>query len=401
MLPINPIMLSSYAIQQSCVFGGSPTAGGSLNTGGWIQINALVILLSFTIAGLLYSLSGVFSVSMREKMRGAAKYEAFQGLISIMIILVLMAFAQATCNIGQVLVESSTSITQIAYQNPIQFSEAYINHLMFTTGLGLFTQIYSETVLMAVSANVASTIENFLSQMTVALVGLSFSPGFMSVLYGFSGAMGSSFLPMIVVSFGVLFMIYLLLPLIASLAMTIVVPLALVMRSIPYAGPKLRESSDTFLALAIGFYFILPMALLMNNYLISWVFCTGPSTFCNPYSQFTTAYQLSAFPVSALFNQPTQSLTSSGPLGIISMPISFFSSAASNQGGIFSALGQVLNIMIQMPSYVIAYGLKTAEYMFEGIFLIGLDLAITLAFAQGLTKGLNSVGRMIGVGPFW
>ena len=83
------------------------------------------------------------------------------------------------------------------------------------------------------------------------------------------------------------------------------------------------------------------------------------------------------------------------------MPISFFSSAASSQGGVFSALGQVLNIMIRIPTYVIEYGLKTAEYMFEGIFLIGLDLAITLAFAQGLTKGLNSVGRMIGVGPFW
>ena len=397
-----PLLLAPYSISSTCVFGGTPTATGSLNTGGWIQINLLVILLSFSVCAMLYSLSGFFPTSMREKMKGAAKYESFQGIISIMIIFILIAFSAATCQIGQAIVSSSTQITQTAYQNPIQYSEAYLGNLMFTKGLGLFTTIYSESVLIAVSANIASTVEEFLTELTInPYLSLSFSPGMIMALFGFSGALAASFLPLIIVAFGVLFIIYLILPLISALALTVIVPLALVMRSIPFAGPKLRESSDTFLSLAIGFYFILPLALLMNSYIVTWIYCTGPSTFCNPYQQYTSVYQLGALPTSALFSQSSQGIASGGPLSAIALPTSFFSSGVSNQGGFFSVLNQILQIMFEIPKFVIADGLKTAEYVFEGVFLIGLDLAITLAFSQGLTKGLNSVGKLIGVGPFW
>ncbi len=397
-----PILLQySNSISSACVFGGTPTPGGSLNTGGWIQINLLVILLSFSVSAMLYSLSGFFPTSMREKMKGAAKYESFQGIISIFIIIVLMAFSSVTCQIGQTLVASSTQITQTSYQNPIQYSEHYIGNLMFTKGLGLFTQIYSESVLMAISANTADVVEEALSELVIGPMGLSFSPGMVQVLYGFSGAMGSSFLPLIVVAFGVLFIIYLILPIIASLALTVIVPLSIVMRSIPYAGPKLRESSDTFLALAVGFYFILPLTLLMNSYIIAWIYCTPSSAFCNPYVQYTAQYQLSNIPTSALFDQNSQVTAPLGQLGVLKLSSSFFSSSVANQGGFFSVIGDILQIMFAMPSVIMQYGLKTAEYVFEAVFLIGLDLAITLAFAQGLTKGLNSTGRMIGVGPFW
>ena len=57
--------------------------------------------------------------------------------------------------------------------------------------------------------------------------------------------------------------------------------------------------------------------------------------------------------------------------------------------------------MFDIPSVIILYAAKTAQYVFEGIVLIGIDMAIVLAFAQGLTKGLNSAGKMIGTGPFW
>lgn len=389
----------------ACVFGGTPTGAGSLNTGSWIQINLLVVILSFSVSALVYTFSNFFPTSMRTKMQGAAKYEAFQGIVSIAIIIVLIAFSSITCQAGEALTASSAPVIHTTYQNPMQFAEAYIGNLMFTRGLSLFSQIYSESVLLAVNANIASTIEEALEEFTVnQYLSISFSPGLVGTLFGFSGALGATFEPMIVVCFGVLFMIYLLLPMIEALALTVIVPIALIMRSIPFAGPKLRESSDTFLALAIGFYFILPLALLMNSYIISWIYapCTASSTLCNPYNQYTAPYQLAQVSTNQLFNTPPQTLTSgSSPLSGIKIPASFFSTSVANEGGILGGLKAVLEITFNLPSIMVEYSLKTAEYVFEGVVLIGLDLAITLAFAQGLTKGLNSVGKMVGVGPFW
>ncbi len=389
----------------ACVFGGTPTGTGSLNTNNWIQINLLVILLSFSISAVIYALGGIFSASMREKLRGAAKYEAFQGVVSIMIIMVLIGFSAVSCQTGAALTVSSSKIIHTSYQDPMQFAESYIGNLMFTQGLSLFSQIYTESVLLAVNANIASTIEETLEALIYQYVGVSFSAGFVGTLFGFSGALGATFEPMIVVAFGVLFMIYLILPIIEALALTVIVPLALVMRSIPFAGPKLRESSDTFLALAIGFYFILPLAILMNGYIMAWIYsspCTPGSSLCNPYIQFTPAYSLQQVSVNNLFNTPPQALTS-GSCSFCGLQItsSFFSSGFSQEGGILSGLKAIFEATFDIPQIMVEYSLKTAEYMFEAVVLIGLDLAITLAFAQGLTKGLNAVSRIIGVGPFW
>lgn len=409
MAGIDTILLSiaSNSYSSECIFGGSATSGGSLNTGNWIGINLLVILLSFSIAGVLYSTSNIFPVSTREKMKGAAKFEAFQGLISIVIIIILVAFSSVTCNIGANLVVSSAKITNTTYQNPMQFAESYIGNLMFSQGLGLFSQIYTETVLVAINANLATTIEEAVQSIMLSFFSISFPPSLMGTLYGFSGAFGATFEPIIVVSFGILFTIYLLLPIIQSLALTVIVPLALIMRSIPFAGPKIRESSDTFLALAIGFYFIFPLAILMNGYLINWAYTPCNATtgsMCNPYSQFTSSYQLQQFSINNLFNTPPQQLgsgTTPLSIGTINLPASFLSSSVAHMGGLLGGLAGVFAIIYDLPQTMVDYSIKTAEYAFNAIFLIGLDLAITLAFAQGLSKGLNGVGRMLSVGPFW
>ncbi len=397
-----PIILSAVhnAYSTTCVFGGTTTSTNTLNTYGWIQINLLVILLSFSIAALVYALSNVFPASMGEKMKSAAKYEAFQGVVCIGIIMVLMAFSAITCNIGQTLVSSSTSITKTVYSDPMQYSQVYLGNLMFSKGLGLFTQIYSESVLLAITANTISTLEDFFS----SAIGYSTSPDLVGFIFGMSGALGSAFEPLIVVSFGIIFMIYLLLPVIEALALTVIVPLSLIMRSIPFAGPKLRESADSIMALAIGFYFILPLAILMNGYIISWIYtpCSASSVICNPYGQYNAPYALSSIPTSQLFNQQTSAFPHSGsPISQIGSLSSFFSSPLSQYGGIFTIIEQLIQTMLQAPGVIVNLSISTAEYAFEGIVLIGIDLAITLAFAQGLTKGLNSTGKIIGAGPFW
>ncbi len=412
MIDVIPIMLAvNTAYNTACVFGGTPSGNGPLNTNGWIQINLIVVLLSFTVSAAIYSLSTLFSTSFGEKMRAAAKYEAFQGLISIAIIITLMSFSAVTCQLGESMTASTATMIHMSYEDPIQFSEGYIQSLMFTKGLNLFTSIYSETVYIAVAGNGAEFLEELLEENTIGIFGISFGSQIMALLFGFSAAISSSFLPLIVVAFGVLFTVYLMLPLIESLALTVIVPLALIMRSIPFAGPKLRESSDTFLALAIGFYFIFPMAIMLNSYIMSWIYTPcqistpiSPSSgtfLCNPYSQFNAPYQLADIPVGDMFTQSSQSIGGVGFFGLNNVPFTFLSGTVAHQGGVFGAISNIVEASFGLPYVIINISVQVAQYAFEGIVLIGIDMAITLGFAQGLTKGLNSVGKITGAGPFW
>ncbi len=385
-----------------CTFAGSGI--NSLDANSWIEITALVLTINFAVAAVLYAISGILPTTYREKLKGAVKYEAFQGIISAIILVILIGSAAGLCSVGQALVYGST--TQ-QYQNPIQYSEYYISNLMFNTGIQLFSNIYAESVLLTLSGNISDTLEQLISEFTVTPV-LSFTlgTGLLGIFFGFGGALTSTFLGLIAVTFGILFIVYLLLPFIQQLAFTVVLPLALIMRSIPFAGPNLRQTSDTFLALAIGFYFIFPLTILFNNFVMVWIYtpCVpagNPAVLCNPYSQYTGAYQLNNIPTDPLFNTNPQQLAGNGFLGGVNLPNTFYGGSFYGLGGLGSGITEIVKNLYDLPNVLIGFANKTAQYLFEGIFLIGLDIAITVGFAMGLSKGLNSIGRMLGVGPFW
>jgi hypothetical protein len=385
-----------------CTFAGSGI--NSLDANSWIQITGMVLAINFSIAAVLYALSGILPTTYREKLKGAVKYEAFQGIISSIILLILIASSAGLCNVGQALVYGSTVQH---YQNPITFSENYVSNLMFNTGLSLFGHIYSESILLTLTGNIADSLEQLLPEITITpAIGFTFGVGLLGIFYGFGGALTSTFLGLIAVTFGILFMVFLILPFIQQLAFTVVLPLALVMRSIPFAGPNLRQTSDTFLALAIGFYFIFPLTILMNGFIMTWIY-TGcvpagaPPALCNPYQQYSGAYQLNNIPTSPLFSTATSRLTGNGFIGGTQLPNTFYSGAFQGLGGLGSGIAEILKNLVDLPNIIIGFGQQTAQYLFEGIFLIGLDFAITVSFAMGLSKGLNSIGRMLGVGPFW
>ncbi len=406
MILMLPILLSTNAYGGStCIFGGTPTASGSLNTNNWIQINLIVVLMSFTIAGLVYSLSNLFPTSMREKLKGAAKVESFQGMISIGIILALIALSSVSCNIGNSIAAQSSSLTNIAYQSPMQFSTSYVNYLMFDRGLSLFSDIYAETIKLVISGNIADSLQEQLHSLVITPLlgeGIGIGQDIYGVFFGFSGALTGAFVPLIIVTFGILFTIFLILSMSNSLALTVVVPISIILRSIPFAGPKLRESADTILALAIGFYFILPLAIIMNSYITAWIFtpCAANTLICNPYAYYNAPYSLQQLPISNIFNSNPQSLSGGGPLSSFGLSSAFLSSGFAGSG-ILGGFEILLQTLVNFPSVIINYSQQTAQYIFEGIVLMGLDLAITLAFAQGLTKALGSASRIVGVGPFW
>ncbi|MDE1859942.1 MAG: hypothetical protein KGH67_05460, partial [Candidatus Micrarchaeota archaeon] len=323
----------------------------------------------------------------------------------VVILTILVVSAAGICNIGGLLVQGSTIAH---YQNPIQYSQIYLSNLMFNQGLGLFTNIYSESILLTVTGNMAEFIEKIIDEIVISQTGISLGSNVLGVYYGFSGALTSTFTALIAVAFGVIFTVYLLLPIIQAIAFPVILPVALIMRSIPFAGPNLRQSADTFLALAIGFYLIFPLTILLNQFIITFVYTpcgTGPvgPSLCNPYSQYNQPYQISSFPPSSIFSSQTIDVSHDPSFGtlVTGFQTSYLTSGFGGTGGFLAGIQQIIESILFLPQIIIGFAVKTAQYLFQGIFLIGLDLAITVGFAQGLSKGLGAVGRMLGVGPFW
>jgi hypothetical protein len=134
------------------------------------------------------------------------------------------------------------------------------------------------------------------------------------------------------------------------------------------------------------------MTIVMDSYITGWLYCTN-GTICNPYSGYLGSYPLSNLPVSPLFKQ-----TGEKTLGI-DAPLSIYSAEVSGNGGIGSMLTQMLEGLVRLPALVQNFIPSVAEYVFQGIILLGLDLAITVGFAIGLTKSFAAASSFMHVGP--
>ena len=141
---IETVLLTAFS--NTCTFGGTENANGSLNTNGWIGINSEVILALLLVAGFVYMLSNLFPAITREKLKGACKYEIFQGFLSVFLILALIAFSLVTCSIGDTLTSSATYVTSgIAYLSSFNISSygssaTYLgnNDILYSTNLSYF-----------------------------------------------------------------------------------------------------------------------------------------------------------------------------------------------------------------------------------------------------------------------
>jgi hypothetical protein len=218
----------------------------------------------------------------------------------------------------------------------------------------------------------------------------------------YSGAY-TMFAGFLVVTFGALFILYLLLPIIMALAMNLLVPAAILLRSVSFAGPKLREASNAFIAIGIALYFVLPLSISANQAIVNWLYCQNPGQACNPYLQYVGPYDLNNIPLTVLLTP--QTMGAYGYIGAnpLSLPVSFFGQAIeTGAGGWGSYIKDLAEGLVDLPDQVNSYSVSVAQYVFEGIVLIALDFAITMGFAQGLYKGLNAIPSVLGSsGSFW
>jgi hypothetical protein len=393
-------MLTQF-ILQACGFA-------TINRGDWISINALVVLLAVMVAALVFALANFLPTEKRERLRGAARYEILEAIISLIIIFILIAFCAFSCNAGAAVLGYS------GYTDVFSSAGAYIGGLLFTNGLSLTSNFYTVSIQYEVISglyNIAGT--NLLAGANAALeavhpfdnveieLGL---PATGSIFFStISGLYTASYGAMLDASFSGLFILFLLLQIVEAGALTIVAPVAILLRSLSFMGPQFRRTSNLFLAMAIGFYFVFPLMLVSNMYVASCLnINTGvanPPACSYPYfSAYTQGYTLPKMSAS-LFTSSTQYPISSSALpsyasGGLSLPASFY-------GPAFAGSGQFVTEMINGPSVAMQYGSEVAGYLFLAIVMVALDLGVTAAFIMGISKGLDSIGNVFGGGPFF
>ena len=379
---MNLLLVASTAYQ-ACSFG-------SVNANNWIYVNALVLTIAISLGAIFYALSNILPAKQGAKLKGYVKAEVLQGVLGVIIVGVLVGSVVTWCNIG-------SSLAGSAAQNPMQFSESYLQTLIFRDGLSLFDSVYAETALLMINWIVIQHISGYiLNSFSVLGVSFSNSAGVTYEIYALG--FGTAALTIFSVIFGVLFVVYLVLPLVSATALTVVVPTAIVMRMVPFMGPKIREMSDVVLAIGIAAYFIFPLMIVMNNMLVGFLYsqCGSGNTFCNPYSTYLGAYSIGSLPTGSLFNSNPASYGS-----VLSVPKNFFYNIITSSGGFLNAAWDLIKSAFDLPAVFMGFAQEIAIFMFQGIFLIGLDVLVTVTFAKALAEGLSAISNVVSEGAFW
>ncbi len=389
----------------------TPTAANSctygyLNQNDWISINALIVLAIMVIGGIIYAVGGIMPGSTKQKFIGIAKYEFVEGIVGLLIIVILVALSSGICSFAS---SMSQSLVGTSY-NQFQFSQYYVGTLLFSRGTAIITKIFALSVeFYVIGATIVAISNGVIDELAVSLpestplskyvnVTLQPSVSLESLYINYSMLLADIFAGLVLLSFGGLFLIFLILPLIMAISLTVLVPLAIAIRSVGFAGPRLRETANSFLALGIALYFIFPMTILFNAYVMGWLYCTGvngitvPTCIPTDLRSYLGTYTVSSISAGQLFTENAIQVSGNGLPTVFTLP--------GNVYGLFSA-GLPIGDILAAPGAITSFGNIVAQYLFEGVVLIALDFAITIGFAMGLTKGLNSLASLISGGPFW
>lgn len=416
----------------------------AVNVSNWLGISALVILAIVTLAGLVYAVSNLMPTERRTRLRGAASYEMYEALLGLIIIAALFMLSSVECHVGAMLAGQSS------YQNVFATDTNFVGNLLFLNGLAVTGNLYSASIEFIVVANVyfyastqligffgaASWIPKSGGTPIVPGLKLSFAPSSSidALMLEFSNLFTAIYGLMLIVTFGGLFVLMFAIPIIQAGAFTAIVPVAILMRSLPFAGPQLRRTSNEFLALAIALYLVFPLTIMLNSYVASCLKLSigGTGVSCASFTGLTSiqnyltqsyASSITSGATSIFTSNPATSSTSAtctvaqqaagtcscasgaaagacssflpSTLQGINLPSSFWGTVFFSSQG----LSNLVTAMFNAPAVAQQYGFVVAEYMFLGVVMVAIDLAITVGFALGLAKGFNYFNRLFSEGP--
>ncbi|MEM3227858.1 MAG: hypothetical protein QXK65_02845 [Candidatus Micrarchaeaceae archaeon] len=371
-------------VVNSCALYGSFT-----NANNWIGINYLVIIVGFSIVAVIYSLSRLLPAAARANMAGVTKVEITQLIISTVIIAVLIASSSAACSIA---VAISQSVSGNSY-TPFVLADSYIGNLIYNKGLAIYGQIYVLSITYDIYSKVLAAAGGLISSLIPGFGNLfEFSSPSISIkgIVGYDAAIGLGifstllvvlFSPLVILAVGMLFIQYLAIPIIEYTMFTIVLPIAIAMRSLAFAGQGLRTASNAVLAIAVAAYLIYPVTIGFDSYVMSWLF--SPSNPSYPFLESTYSH---------ITTIPSTFFSTTGIPAFGSSTYPSISSVLS----MLSASGFLSAISFSEPLTIVN---EISELMFQAVLLFALNIAITIGFATSLANALNSgIGGAV---SFW
>ncbi|MEM3781453.1 MAG: hypothetical protein QXT43_00620 [Candidatus Micrarchaeaceae archaeon] len=392
-------ILADYASACGSLYSGINIGYGGSLAAEWLQVNVLLVLLIVMVSSLLYALSGVMPVSQREKLRGVVRYELFEVFLSLIIIFVILLMSSFACYAGASLVSSNSQSS--TYPGIFYSDELYVGNLVFNRGTALASQIYTTGIEYGIAEQIAeysiTQLDEFFSQFSPLSAYATINPDAITSIFNtYAAVFSGTFTGITLAVFSVLFILFIALPIIQAVSLTVILPVAIFMRTLAFTGPKLREISNTFIALALGLFFVLPLTLAFNNYVANCLSIGLSGAQASSCSWLNTKY-LTVVPqplsTSSLFTSATV------PVNGQQVSLNFFSAIASS--GAAPGLLGILSLIVTAPTTAFNYTNILSEYAFEGLVLIALDLLILIGFVAGLSKGLNALSGIVGSGPFW
>lgn len=371
----------------------------------WNFIAFLVILLSLLGIAFLYALSNFLTAATRAKIRGLVRTEVTQVVLSGLIIVTLISATSVAC-------------TVTAGSDPLTFATNYVGELItgppgngFMGGIQLITGIFAYSFAYSVVSGIWQGVGDLFASYTSGKgLGIN-TPGFsivpvpgldLGIPYGaLSSLYIDLFFPFALVGISLMFVQYLVLVISQAAAFSILLPIGLIMRSFAFVGQGLRNAANAIIAIAIALYIIYPLTVAFDAYAITWIYTPCSATLlppaCNPSANFLTfAADLN---VNGFLTQDT---TGTGCISTGNYGGNFCNISPSSAFSFFSSeFGTILPLIL--PNYAIAGAMNItvalAEYLFAALFMLGINLAMTLTFAMSLTHALD--GGIEGAASFW
>jgi hypothetical protein len=408
----------------TCAIWGTTTYVNS-----WLSINILVVVISLMAIAAAYSFSSFFPSSSKSKIKGFVRFEMIQMFISVAIIAALLAFSATACSVSGSI---SNSLSHKS-MDPFAYSEYYISST-FNTGLTLLSNIYTTSITYAIASSGIKALPGVLlrglnGQNSKLIKGNSFltciltrsgnscglgkyfsqyicskyceyesiPSGDFSLLYNmFSSIYLEVYGPILIISVGMLFIQFLAIPLMQASAFTIVLPVAIALRSISFFSSGLGDASNALIAIAIAMYIIYPMMVAFDGYAIAWTFTACTPTLqqgCNLSAQYAgSAFTVNTITPNSFLN--TSPNTGSQATAALQNEYNVITSSASTPGS-YQYWGQALNLIGTLHNYTD----NMAQFFFQSILLFALNMAVTIGLGMSLYKALRSgLGE---AGRFW
>ena len=387
-------------------------------TTSWLEINILVIVVSFIGIGLLFMSSRFFGENIKAKLTGITKMEIIQAFISIIIVAALVASANAACGFFQSVAPPPGSTPQnykgaltcplstvsASGTDPFSYAESYVGQLAFQTGPNLavasYSTAFSTGVLSGLWTSVGSAVGSLLTSAVapaldeIPYVKMEFPIGFdMGIAYGLlSDAYIMYLIPLIVVATSVMFVQYVALIAIQSLAFAILLPIALILRAVSVIASPVRIAANSLIAISIAMYLIYPLTIAFDAYAINWMFTTcipgsAPGS-CNPSASF----------ICATYNP--QNINTACDLAN-NPPIFKSGSSLCLESWLEQSLGGLGDLVAPggLSTQILTDVNGISEYVFDALLMFAINISITIAFAMGLAKSLNN--GVEGAATFW